>query len=390
MIILIQVWVKNHSDTSSESWSNLVFLSSKDTDMKNIEAFFPATSRFTYLNTPGIGLISRPVYEFRQAKYDELYISGSEIMSNTNFFPSIREKIASFFNADPAYTALIPSFSIGFNAILEGLEPGQKILLLKNDYPSINWAVQARKFDLVFVDITENLEESIAIAFKKHKPDLFIFSQVQYLNGIKIDPEFLQTLKKDYPDTILIGDGTQYLGTEKFDFKNSGLDVLGASAYKWLGAGLGNGFFMFTPEMENVIQPKFLGFGSVLGKYKDKGETLIGKMEGNHLDPANIGSVKVALDFMEKMEMNKISSRIKRLSDKAKTALSEWNLLEESVVKRKIHSSIFNIKADQALFEKLTEQKIICSQRGEGIRIGLHYYNSEEDLNRFLEAVRPK
>lgn len=358
--------------------------------MKNIEEFFPATSRFTYLNTPGIGLISKEVYEFRQSKYHELYTSGSEIMSDMNFFPSIREKIAAFFNGDPAFTTLIPSFSIGFNAILEGLDSGQKILLLKNDYPSINWAVQARKFDLVFVDITENLEEDIAEAFQQHRPDLFIFSQVQYLNGIKIDAEFIKTLKKDYPDTILIADGTQYLGTEKFDFKNSGIDVLGASAYKWLGAGLGNGFFMFTPEMEKIIHPKFLGFGSVLGKYKDEGESLIGKMEGNHLDPANIGSVKVALEFLEKMDLNKISTQIKKLSEKAKSALSEWNLLEESVALRKTYSSIFNIKGDQDLFDKLTQKNIICSQRGEGIRIGLHYYNTEEDLHKFLATVRPE
>lgn len=357
--------------------------------MKNIKDFFPSTSKYTYLNTPGIGLISTSVYKFRQSKYEELYHNGSEMMmQNMDLFPSVREKIASFFNGDPQFTTLLPSFSIGLNAILEGLKPGLKILLLENDYPSINWSVQARKFDLYYAEIDENSEENIYEQFRKNKPDVFVFSQVQYLNGIKMDNEFIDSLKKDFPNTILIGDGTQYLGTENFDFTNSGLDVLGASAYKWLGAGLGNGFFMFKPEMQEFINPKYLGFGSILGKYKEDGNTLIGKFEGNHLDPANIGSVKVALEFLEELGLQNIEKRIKTYSKTVKSKLEELDLLENSVVSRKNHSSIFNIKGNQDLFDKLTQNNILSSQRGEGIRIGIHYYNDEEDLEKLFQILK--
>lgn len=357
--------------------------------MDSIKENFPAANDFYYLNTPAIGLISKPVYDFKKNQIDKLYHSGSQMMeSNLEIFPQVREKIAKIFGARPENVTLLPAFSFGLNAILEGLKPKQKVLLLDNDYPSINKAVEARDFKISYVKIDAHLEERIYDSFKKNPPDVFIFSQVQYLSGIKIDFSFIKKLKKEFPNTVLIGDGTQYLGTEDFDFENSGLDMLGSSGYKWLGAGLGNGFFIFKSDVKDYLNPKFIGFGSTLGKYKDEGDTLIGKFEGSHLDPTNIGSLKIALEELEKLDFQKIKSRIQHLTHLAKTAFSEMNLLEDAVLQRKEHSSIFNLKADDQMFENLIRNNILCSQRGEGVRIGIHYYNQEEDIEKLTEVLR--
>lgn len=357
--------------------------------MQNIKKSFPATQQNTYLNTPGIGLISSSVYQFRQNILKELFDTGSLMMEkNAVIFPEIREKIAEVFNADPGYITLLPAFSFGFNAILEGLETGTKILLLQEDYPSINLAVEARDFQVSYVNVSADLEGDIYEAFEKQHPEVFIFSQVQWINGVKIDKEFIKKLKNDFPETLLIADGTQYLGTEKFDFKSSGLDVLGASGYKWIGAGLGNGFFMFKPGVERYIKPKNLGYASNLGKYKEQGNTLIGKFEGNHLSIDNIGSLMIALNLLDEIGFDEIESRIKNLVKKAKIAFTELDLLEEAVVKRDNHSSIFNLKGDEQLLERLRANNIICVQRGKGIRVGFHYYNEMEDLEKLLTVLK--
>lgn len=356
--------------------------------MKNFAQYFPAISKGTYLDTPAIGLMPADVWEFKKSQDTEMWQEGSRyFLNNAGMSDEVREKIAAVYNGNPGYVALFPAFSYGLNAILEGLQPGIKVLLLRDDYPSINRAVEARDFKVSYAAIDENLEEHILAQFKKDTPDIFIFSIVQYLNGIKIDFSLLKSLKQDYPDTLFIGDGTQYLGTERFDFNRSGIDVLGASAYKWIGAGFGNGFFMFKPQAETRINPKYLGFGSVVGKYKESGETLIGKLEGNHLNLANIGSIKKGLEFQEKIGFEDIENKIKQLSATAKQKLAEAGLLEESVVHRTNHANIFNLKGDEALFQKLQLHHIFCSQRGQGIRIGLHYYNNSEDIDKLLTLV---
>lgn len=357
--------------------------------MTQILQSFPLIKEQTYLDTPAIGLISKEVKTFKQKQAEELWKKGSGYMAKYGGMnDEVREKLAAVFNADPQYVALFPAFSYGFNLLLEALKPNQKVLLLKNDYPSVNKTVEARDFQVTYAEINENLEKNIQEQFKKDRPDVFVFSVVQYLNGIQLKTAFIKQLKHQYPKTLFIADGTQYLGAGKFDFKNSGIDILGASAYKWIGAGLGNSFLLFNPKIAHKLTPKNIGFGSVIGKYKEVGNTLIGKFEGNHLDVANIGSIKTALTVQEKFGMDFIEEKVQSLGKKAKEVLSEMNFIEESVINRQHHSSIFNLKGGEALFKKLQHHNIACSQRGEGIRIAFHYYNTKDDLEKLIEVLQ--
>lgn len=356
--------------------------------MENLIASFPILKEQTYLDTPAVGLFPKVVLDFKAQQNNILWNEGSRYWATTaNMAAEVREKIAEVFNAKPGYIALFPAFSYGMNAVLDSLPPEAKVLLLKDDYPSVTETVTARAFKVSYAAIKEDMENQIWEAFEKSQPDVFVLGIVQYITGIRIDFSFIKELKAKYPSTIIIGDGTQYLGTESFDFENSGFDAIGASAYKWIGAGFGNGFFMFKQEMENRLEPKNSGTSSNRGRYKEKGNTLIGKFEGNHLNMADIGAIKVGLEFHQKLGLQKIYTKIADLSLTTRTALTDMNLLEDRVVRRQQHSNIFNIKGDDALFKKLADENIICVQRGSGIRIGIHYYNTAADIERFLKVI---
>ncbi len=243
--------------------------------MEEIRKHFPALSSCTYLNTASNGVIPKPVVEWRRQHDMDLMNHASVFRDqHKKHIEQIRTTVADFFNASEKETALVPNFSFGMNTVLEGLPKGQKILLLKNDYPSILWPVETRDFNVCYAEIDEHLEQNIAAAVEKHKPDVFMFSIVQWLNGVKIDLEFLKQLKSNYPNLLLIADGTQYLGTEVFDFKENAIDVLGASAYKWLTAGYGNGFIIVKEAARGRIFPKTLGFNSA-ERFESKAEETI-------------------------------------------------------------------------------------------------------------------
>ncbi|MGB8705023.1 MAG: aminotransferase class V-fold PLP-dependent enzyme, partial [Gillisia sp.] len=195
--------------------------------MKNFRKPFPILQQYTYLNTAASGLLSEKVLEFRQDHDLDFLISASILKEKQGeFLESVRETVGSFFNCAPNRVALVSNFSTGFNNLLEGIDKSKKILLLENDYPSINWAVTSRDFEVVTAKIDENLEQNLEAAFEEHHPDLFAFSIVQYINGIKLPLEFIKKLKTSFPNTLLVADGTQYCGTEIFNFDESGLDIL--------------------------------------------------------------------------------------------------------------------------------------------------------------------
>ena len=357
--------------------------------MKNFKNQFPVLTQYTYLNTAASGLLSEAVLEYRQDHDLDFLISGSILKEKQGkILSGVREAVGRLFRCAPNRVALTPNFSYGFNILIEGVEQGRKVLLLENDYPSVNWAVESRNFEVSYAKIDENLEQNIAEAIEKERPDIFAFSIVQWINGVKIDLDFLKELKKKYPSLLIFADGTQYCGTEKFDFEGSGIDVLGASTYKWMNAGYGNAFFLFKEHMENKIFPKSLGFNSLQGKYKPHEGSLIGKFEPGHQDTLNFGSLKAAIEVIEKTGIDVIEEQVASLAAEAKSAFEKENLLEPAVVKRNIHSSIFNIKGNEALYQKLRQNNIICSQRGEGLRVSFHYFNTSEDLQKFLKAVK--
>lgn len=357
--------------------------------MKNFRKQFPVLNQYTYLNTAASGLLPEAVMEWRQDHDLDLLISGSILKEKQGeVLTGVREAVGRFFNCAPNRVALTPNFSYGFNTLMEGVEKGKKVMLLKNDYPSVNWAVESRDFETCYAEIDENLEQNILELVERVQPDIFAFSLVQWINGIKIDLDFLKELKQNFPDLLLFGDGTQYCGTENFDFEDSALDVLGASTYKWMNAGYGNAFFLFKQHMEDKISPRSLGFNSLQGKYKAHEGSLIGKFEPGHQDTLNFGSLKVAIELIEKTGIENIEKQVNFLASEAKKAFEKQGLLEPAVTKRSLHSSIFNIKGDEAVFRKLRSNNILCSQRGEGIRVSFHYFNTEDDLEKLLKALK--
>ncbi|MEX0362301.1 MAG: hypothetical protein AB3N10_15090 [Allomuricauda sp.] len=102
----------------------------------------------------------------------------------------------------------------------------------------------------------------------------------------------------------------------------------------------------------------------------------------------SFGSLQFSLNFLETVGMENIQNQLKLLSQKAKQEFTSLGLLEDSVAKRDIHSTIFNIKGDQALFEKLSQEEVVCVLRGNGIRLSFHFYNTENEIDAIVDILK--
>ena len=357
--------------------------------MEDLHHQFPAIQQQCYLGTASSGLLSQDLFNWRKQHELDLITNGANYHAGKLIIEETRASVARFFDAQEDQVALVPNFSYGFNVVLEGLPKGQKVLVLANDYPSLIWPLETRDFNMCYVSITEKLEEAIADAFSKHKPDVFAFSIVQWLTGIKIDFNFLKQLKSQYPQVLFMADGTQYLGTEHFSFKDSPIDVLGASCYKWLLAGFGTGVMMINPKAQQRIVPSTIGFNSAATFESKLLQTRFVKhFEPGHQDTFNFGTLHQAILQAERYGIEAISKKISALSSYAKERFVALELLDDATKNRNTHSSIFNFKADEQIFEHLKSHKIICSPRGGGVRVSFHYYNTKEDIDTLFQAIK--
>lgn len=358
--------------------------------MEDIRKNFPVSQKCIYANTASSGLPYTDLMEWRQ-QHDRAFLNGGSMMrENANsLITETRNTVGRFFVCTYENVALLQNFSIGMNMLLEGLAKKERILFLKNDYPSLSWPFERRGFSISFAKMDENLERNILQKVAEEEITVLAISIIQWLNGIKFDLDFLKRLKVEYPHLLIIADGTQFCGTADFNFEESGIDVLGASCYKWLISGYGNGFMLFKDEVKERANIKTIGFNAANTDKSKKDKVKFAKQfEPGHLDTLNFGSLKFSLDFLKGLGKKNIEKKLEELSEKAKKEFSALDLLDNSVINRNLHSTIFNIKGDGALFKRLNDKKIICSQRGDGIRLSFHVYNTENEIDEIIKILK--
>ena len=141
--------------------------------------------------------------------------------------------------------------------------------------------------------------------------------------------------------------------------------------------------------MDAQFSMKTTGFNAAGGDLDKRDEITFAKhLEPGHLDTLNFGSLKFSLEYLESLGKINIAERLAMLSQNAKDAFSDMGLLDDNVRQRTSHSTIFNIEGDERLFELLRMNRVMCSQRGTGIRLSFHFYNTESDLEAILKIVR--
>jgi len=349
---------------------------------------FPILKNYTYLNTANSGLLSTEVAEWRRKHDFEFTQEASFFRANSlNVMEQLRLNLSETFGTKKNNTFLTPNFSSGFNSILDGLEPNNRILLLQEDYPSLSFPVTSSAFKTFEIPITATLEDDIFYAIEQFKPTVFAFSMVQYISGLKMQSDFIKLLKVNFPELILISDGTQFLGTSAFNFDESGLDALIGSGYKWLLGGYGNGYIFLSDSLQSRIYKNRKTSPLPIAPFLNGRDYLSLTLEPGHLDSLNFGTLNQGINYLKTIGFDFIEETSQALAEKARKALHAKGLLKDWMIERKEQSTILSLPLEKNIVARLNEEKIICSPRGTGTRISFYFYNTEDDLNRLLEIL---
>ncbi|CAM4256823.1 Selenocysteine lyase/Cysteine desulfurase [Pedobacter westerhofensis] len=349
---------------------------------------FPILNQCTYLNTANSGILSKSTFEWRRAHDTEFLNYGSGFRTHQNIFLNdVRNTLASFFHAKAGQIFLVSNFSFGYNVFLDGLPGDQRFLLLQGDYPSVTYPVQSRGFICDSLPVNEHLEDNIIEKIRLFKPTVFAFSLIQYTNGMQMSLEFTKRLKSMFPELILVADGTQFCGTAKFNFKESGLDVLISSGYKWMLAGYGNGFVLLKDRIAKQLYSSVQNRPLPLESFKNIQGHLGLYFEPGHLDTLAHGTLQQSVFYLEQLGHEFIENKLRILGVKAKAAFAERGLLEPAVLLQKEPSHIYVINISDELHQKILAAGIVCISRGQGTRVGFHFYNTEEDIDHLLEVI---
>lgn len=360
--------------------------------MNALREQYSALEQFTYLNSCSSGLMSKELLAFRR-NLDEAYqLQGSNFRAGVyDKIRAIKAVVADAFGAHPERVALVPSCSHGINMVLDALADGQKVLHLSGDYPSIVWPFASRNF----VGMTLATEgpgayalEMLSEAIESQHIEILAVSAVQYANGEIIPPAVFRALKDRLPNLLIIVDGTQFLGTAPFHFHESGIDVFAASAFKWLCAGYGNGVLFLSERMEQLLHSKLRGYNTYKNPRKEGTPTIGEYFEPGHQDLLAFQSLRFQVEQYQAIGLDTIQAQIRRVKSYARekiAAETPYAIITSEVPG--MTSGILSVDAPSQLVKHLNAQQIVCSYN-RGLRLGIHFYNQEEDIDRLVGAMK--
>ena len=335
---------------------------------------FPALKSSTYFNTAYVGLMSQKLYDFRSSfEINYLHNADQHKIDAYDRLDQTHESISYFIGSKKEQTFFVSNFSMGIRLIMDCLPKGSNVLYLKDDYHSLVDAIEERDFNHHSLFIEEQLEEKIQHALSQNSFDAIIISLVQFTHGFKIDFDFLGQLKEKYPNMLIIGDATQHIGADLFNFNTSPFDAIACSGYKWLLAGFGNGFIALSNQ-----------FFEVTNTSRD---TLEHKVFSGHFNILGAASLVFALDYLQAHDFKKLVKKNKLLSEKLRSELIKIGRIPEFHL-RKNQSTIVSIHGEEAILKQLEKRGVRASYRGKYLRFSIHFYNSTNEIENLIGLIK--
>jgi cysteine desulfurase / selenocysteine lyase len=335
---------------------------------------FPALKSSTYFNTAYVGLMSQKLYDFRSGfeinyllNADQYKIEAYDCLDHTH------QAISGFIGSEKEQTYFVSNFSVGIRFVLDSLIKGSNVLYLKDDYHSLVDALHERDFNHIGLSIEESLEDKIEQALAQKNFHALIISIVQFTHGLKIDFDFLAQLKEKYPQLLIIGDATQHIGADLFDFNASPFDAIACSGYKWLLAGFGNGFIALSDHFFEETNTSREDFQQ--------------KVFSGHFNILGAASLVFALEYLRALDFEKLVHKNKALSQKLRSELIKIGWIPE-YHQRKLQSTIVSISTKESILKQLEEQGVRASYRGNYLRFSTHFYNSTQEIDKLIDLLK--
>ena len=336
---------------------------------------FPILEKCLYFNTAYTAPLSSTLSKWRLA--DEMaYEEKGDLYKNEiekDYLQTATNALARFVDAEVESTFITGNFSSAFQNFLIHLPRNFRFLVLEDEYPSLTGIVEDLGFDLNALPLSSNIEETVWEALHKAPYEVLALSAIQYTSGLFFDMTWLEKIKKAFPDLMILIDGTQFLGAELFSLNESPVDAIFGSSYKWLLAGYGTGYAAIKMSLLSQLG---LSVNKLAAAY-DRGQ----------LSVKAVGCLGFSLNQIMAADFPALIRQKRALADQMFEGLKKRGLLSDDVVLRKRHSSIYNLQITEEIYQGLLAKNVRCIKRGNGVRVAVHYYNNQQDINAFLQII---
>ena len=370
---------------------------------------FPVLRKWNFFNHAGVSPLPRVAAEAMNAyagqAQDAAYLGSGWYAS----IEKLRQSVAAMINASRDEIAFVKNTSEGISIVAQGIDWqwGDKIVSTAVEYPAnvYPWMEQVRSHGVKLEQVPEEEDghgrrfvpvEKILEAAKDPKCRLVALSHVEFASGQRMDLAPIGEFCRKNGKLFSI-DAIQSLGVLPIDVKAMNIDYLAADGHKWLLGPEGAGIFYCRRELIERTRPVLIGWMNVIEaqKYGDYNYTLrpdAGRFEcGSHNVPGLL-SLQASVDLLRDVGVEAVSHRIKDLTDRLILGLMTKGYQVISPRKELEWSGIVSFTSskhnhDQIVVALRKQQNTEIAAREGRLRVSPHFYNTNEQIDRLIEAL---
>ena len=365
---------------------------------------FPLNKNRAYFNNGTLG-------PSPQVVLDAVIDAMKKIESTGEMAHSIdvpRQRMAQLVKVLPSEIALTKNTTEGINIVAWGLplKKGDEIIISNHEHVgnALPWLHVAKAKSLkIKVLALGNSDNETFSNFKKivsNKTKVIAIPHITCTTG-QVQPikEMAQWAKQK--GIFVAIDGAHGAGMLNLDLKTLDCDFYATCCHKWLLGPKGTGFLYVKKDMQDILMPHFVGAGTHQGWTLSPGkiELLNPAISSERYDYGTYNQalwigVAAAIDFFEKIGMDKVEARVKELSQYLQTKLLELNPKDIKMMtptegvstSGMVGFKLLN-KDSKAFANEVNSRfrvRYVAEHGLNSLRISTHIYNNKNEIDDFI------
>jgi cysteine desulfurase/selenocysteine lyase len=388
-------------------------------DVRAARRLFPGVTKKVQLNAAGLSIPSTRSVEAIQRFLDQA-LADPQGAYHGDDLPAARREAARLVGARPGQIALLPATSLGLVVVADAvpLAAGDNVVTTDLEFMSVvvPWLEKCRAVGAE-LRVARHQEGRLAAervtGLIDHRTRAVVLSSVLWVTGYRVDVAAIGRAcrRRDVP---LVVDAIQQVGVLPLDVEESAIDYLLAGGHKWLANPTALGFAYVSDRFAGRYRPT-LSYaptaippaGDWQTSWTDPDYDPIQTYQlrpdasrfeiGAHHAALSAAGLAGALSVFNEVGVDRIAEHVLALGDRLAAGLRAQGLAIVTSLERAHRSGIITFRAgaapadDVALRDFLLARDVMVSVRFTsgvgGVRVSLHVFNDEDDVDRLLAAV---
>jgi kynureninase len=366
---------------------------------------FPILAHTTYLNSCSQGALSHRVRAAYAEYLDGWDAHGAEWEHWVERAEAAREAFARLLGAEAREVAVTTSVSQGVNGIVSALPLERngrtRIVISEYEFPTVGQIAHAQELrGAEVVHVTPGPDGVIPVERFAEAIDertaLVCCATISYRTGHRLDVREIARIAHER-GALVLADSYQAVGAIELAVDELGVDFVTGGTVKYLLGSAGLGFLYVRQELLERLLPTQTGwfadediFQMDISDYSPAADAR--RFDAGTPPVPNIYGGLAGMSIVEEVGVAAIEGHVRTLNTRLIEGLAELGADVVTPADPAHRGPLVCVRSTDvgALVSELASDRIVVSTRDDSVRIAAHLYNTDEDVERILAALRSR